>query len=164
MIDAQLVTLAEASLLLVVNAGGLLLTALAWRVSEVDVREARTWEPTASSDAERARQRHNRTLITEDARYGEARRFQAHALIALVGLFWLLTPQPANPAVVWWAVAIRAAVIVLSALLIDKTMHHLIARWRFDRPHIPSNGVAYVWPSLKLAWRDMSALGVEHRT
>lgn len=154
-IDPQAITFLEAVVLLVSNGVGAALAGLAWRVSDVDVREAGRWEPAHADPAERARLKHNRCIITEDARYGEARRFWAHVLIGVVGLFWLFTPQPVNPQVIWWAVAIRAVVFALSLLLIDKTLHHLVARWRFDRPADSPHGPGAVRPALRLAWRDM---------
>lgn len=157
MIEPQLLTLVEAVLLLASNLAGGALASLAWAVADVDVREARRWEPPSERAAERARLKHNRLVITEDARYGEARRLLSHGLIAVIGLFWLLTPQPVNPMVVWWAVAIRAVAVVLSLVLIDKTVHHLEARYRFDKPWMPEGRLRHFWPALKLAWRDMRA-------
>ena len=154
-IDVQTLTLVEAGLLLVTNGVGVALTLLAWHVSDVDVREALAWTPSHPDPVERRRLKHNRKVVTMDLRYGEIRRLQAHLIVGLVGLFWLWTPQPVNPAVVWWAVAIRAAVILLSLLLIDKTIHHLIARWRFDRPSSTQASLRDLWPALALAWRDM---------
>jgi hypothetical protein len=165
MVDSlQDITLLEAICLLFVNAVGILLTVLAQRVSDVDVREAHRWEPKAETPYERDRLRHNRLVVTEDARYGETLRVWAHALIAVIGLFWILTPQPVNPDVVHWAVAIRVIAIVLSLLLILKTLHHLVSRWRFDRPEAANARFAYVWPAIQLAWRDMSAPSLAHRT
>lgn len=154
MIDAQAVTLLEAILLLVSNIVGGGLALLAWRVSDVDVQEAQRWVPSSSDGVERARLRHNRRVVTEDARYGESRRLQAHLLIATIGVFWLLTPQPTNPAVIAWAVAIRAVAVSLSLLLIDKTLHHLVARYRFDKPDSAGHNPVYLWPALVLAWQD----------
>jgi hypothetical protein len=165
MIDVQAVTLVEAGLLVASNLLGGSLALLAWRVSDVDVHEAATWKPTTHDDGDAARLRHNRRIVTEDARYGEARRLQCHVLIAVVGLFWILTPQPINPAVTGWAVVIRAVVILLSGLMIDKTVHHLIARWRFDHPASSPLWIVNVWPALRLAWRDWRAkLPAERRT
>lgn len=156
-IDVQTLTFVEAVLLIGSNLLGGGLALLAWRVSDVDVREAATWVSTTHDAAAAERLRHNRRIVTEDARYGEARRLQCHVLIAVVGLFWLLTPQPINPAVTGWAVAIRAVVIVLSGLMIDKTVHHLIARWRFDHPSSSPIWIVNFWPALRLAWRDWRA-------
>jgi hypothetical protein len=163
-IDIQDVTLLEATLLLGVNVLGVLVTWLAWRVSDVDVREAATWEPPVTDPDKRRLLRHNRCVVTEDARHGELQRLRAHVLIALVGVFWILTPQPVNPDVVWWAVAIRCAVIALTLLLIDKTLHHLVARWRFDRPEESRTKLSHIEPALALAWRDTQARGLVHRT
>jgi hypothetical protein len=164
MIDVQVLTLIEAVVLLVTNGVGALLTRLAWRVSEVDVREARDWEPPDADPAERVRRRHNRLLVTEDARHGEVRRFQAHILVATVGVFWLLAPQPVNPDVVWWAVAIRAVVILLSLLLIDKTAAHMISRYRFDKPWLGKSAWRHIAPALRLAWRDVQGGLLVRRT
>lgn len=157
MTDVQTITLIEAVVLLASNLGGGGLAALAWCVSDVDVREARRWKPPTADIKEQMRLHHNRIVVTEDMRYGEARRFLAHILIGIVGLFWLLTPQPVNPAVIWWAVAIRAVVLCLSLVLIDKTLHHLAARYRFDKPRTANSVFRYVVPSLRLAWIDMKA-------
>lgn len=156
-IDVQLLTLLEAALLLATNVGGAALALLAWRVSDVDVREALAWMPSSPNPRERARLKHNRIVVTTDMRYGEIRRLQAHVLIGVVGLFWILTPQPTNPAVVWWAVAIRGVVVLLSLLLIDKSLHHLTARWRFDKPERGDGSLGCFWPALALAWRDVRA-------
>lgn len=157
-ISVQAVTLIEAVLLLTVNGLGLVLTVLAWSVSNVDVREAKRWEPPAERAAERTRLRHNRGVVTEDARFGETCRFLVHMLIAFgQGLAWIVTPQPVNPDVVWWAVLIRASAIAISLILIAKTTHHLVARWRFDRPRSTANPIVAMWPALVLAWRDMRA-------
>jgi hypothetical protein len=155
MLDAQTLTLVEAVVLVLLNAAGGLLTALAWRVSDVDVREAVAWQPSADEPAEVFRRRHNRLVVTEDARYGESRRFAAHLLIAVIAVFWIVAPQPTNPDVIGWAVVIRFAAVLLSLTLIDKTLHHLIARWRFDRPAIARPHIVYLWPALTLAWRDV---------
>lgn len=162
-LDVQAVTLIEAALLLAVNAAGALLTALAWRVSEVDVREARCWTPPPGEAGDRARRRHNRVLVAEDERFSEALRLVSHLLVATVGIFWLWTPQPVNPAVTWWAAGIRLVMIALSLVLIVKTAHHMAARWRFDRPEEPAFRASHVWPALRLAWRDVQALGTEAR-
>jgi hypothetical protein len=154
-IDVQAVTLAEAVVLLMVNVLGALLTLLAWAVSDLDVREARNSAALGEGGADDIRVRHNRLVITEDGRHGENRRLLAHVMIAIIGVFWLLTPQPVNPGVVWWAVAIRAIAVTLSCLLIDKTLHHLIARYRFDRPWLNGNRWSLIWPALQLAWADM---------
>lgn len=156
-IDTQVVTLLEAVLLLLTNGVGVGLTLLAWHVSDVDVREALAWKPSHPDPAEVARLQHNRKVVTMDLRYGEIRRLQAHLIVGLVGLFWIWTPQPVNPAVVWWAVAVRAAVILLSLLLIDKTLAHLMARYRFDKPWLPQPSLTHVWPALRLAWTDLRA-------
>lgn len=157
-IDAQMTTLLEAVVLLLSNLLGGGLAALAWCVSDVDVREARRWEPPVERAHDRTRLRYNRQIITEDARFGEAGRLIAHVLLAVVGAFWLLTPQPTNPDVIWWAIAVRVTVVGLSVDLIVKTLHHLIARRRFDRPWSSSvSSGRMLWPSLMLAWADMRA-------
>lgn len=153
-IDVQLVTLAEAMALLVTNVAGGLLALLAWHVSELDVREARRWAPPTTDPVERMRLRHNRGVVTDDARYGERGRFVAHIVVGVIGVFWLLTPQPLNPAVVWWAVAIRGVAVGLSFVLIDKSLHHLVARWRFDHPE-RGGGLTSCWPALVAAWREL---------
>ena len=155
MIDAQAVTLAEALSLVTLNALGLALTFLAWRVSDLDVAEAHAWDPPVGAAATRLALRHNRLMVTTDARHGESRRLQLHVLLAVVGVFWILTPQPSNPAVMWWAVGIRAVVILISVLLIDKTAHHLVARYRFDRPWTSDSLLGHIRPALGLAWREM---------
>lgn len=152
-IEPQLLTFVESVVLLISNLLGGALAALAWAVADVDVREAKRWVPPATDAQERARLRHNRTVVTDDARYGERGRFVTHGIIALFGVFWLLTPQPVNPLVVWWAVAIRASAIAVSFVLIDKSLHHLVARWRFDHPERGA-GLRSCWPALVLAWRD----------
>lgn len=157
MSELQVITLLEAIVLLASNLAGGALAALAWCVSDVDVRESRRWTPPTPNPADRIRLHHNRRVVTEDIRYGEARRFLAHILIGLVGVFWLLTPQPVNPAVIGWAVAVRAVVLGLSLVLIDKTLHHLIARWRFDKPWSSASPRRSLWPALVLAWQDMRA-------
>jgi hypothetical protein len=56
-------------------------------------------------------------------------------------------------------------VILLSVLMIDKTVHHLIARWRFDHPASSPLWIVNVWPALRLAWRDWRAkVPAERRT
>lgn len=157
-IDIQELTLIEAAVLLATNVLGAALTALAWRVSDVDVSYARAWHPPTADPVEAIRLRHNRLVVTEDARHGEQGRFLTHLLIAVIGLFWLLTPQPTNPGVIWWAVAIRCVAILASLVLIEKTTHHLIARWRFDRPDSASGRISDLWPALALAWRDMRSV------
>lgn len=161
-VDVQALALLEAVLLLVSNGLGGALALLAWHVSDVDVREAKAWWPPHADPVERIRVRHNRRVVTEDARYGEIRRFHGHCLIALIGLFWLLAPQPVNPAVVWWAVAVRGTTLALSLLLIDKTVHHLIARWRFDHPEA-TGSLRNLRPALVLAWRDVRAVVPDRR-
>ena len=151
-------------MLLVTNAFGALLAILAWRVSDVDVREALAWEPPADDGVERARLRHNRRIVTEDQRHGELGRLICHGLIATIGAFWILTPQPTNPAVEWWAVGIRAVAITLSCVMIEKTVHHLIARRRFDHPYLSSCYLRNFWPALQLAWADMHAQTTRRRT
>ena len=145
----------ESVVLLAVNAVGLLLTGMAWRVSDQDVRVSSRWEPDTSDPEEYLRRRHNRRVITSDARYGEIRRLYAHAAIAVIALIWVLVPQPTNPHITWWAVAIRGSLVLVSLILIDKTIHHLIARYRFDRPDITTNRLPDLWPALAMAWRDM---------
>jgi hypothetical protein len=154
-IDVQALTLAEAVLLLLSNVVGGALALLAWRVSDVDVKEAHDWKADALDSDALTLARYNRLLVTEDARHGEARRFQSHILIGLVGVFWLLTPQPINPMVVWWAVAVRGVTVVLSGLLIDKTLAHLVARYRFDHPERSASYCRSLWPALWLAHRDV---------
>lgn len=156
MVDIQDVTLLEAFLLLLTNGVGALLTFLAWRVSEIDAREARAWQPPGDLPGEPALLRHNRLVVADDLRHAEARRLQTHVLIAMVGIFWIVTPQPVNPSVIWWAVGIRLCTIGVSLLLIDKTLHHLIARWRFDRPWVPP-GFRQIGPAIRLAWQDIHA-------
>lgn len=155
MINVQALTMAEAFALLVVNAVGLALTFLAWRVSDLDVAEAHAWDPPVGPEATRLALRHNRLMVTSDARHGEFRRLQLHVLLATVGVFWVLTPQPTNPSVMWWAVGIRSVVILISALLIDKTAHHLVARYRFDRPWTSDSLAKNLRPALGQAWREM---------
>jgi hypothetical protein len=155
--DAQMATLLEAVVLLLSNLLGGGLAALAWCVSDVDVRESRRWAAPDADPAEVLRRRYNRLIVTEDARFGEVGRLIAHALLAVVGIFWLLTPQPTNPDVIWWAIAVRVTVVGLSVDLIVKTLHHLIARWRFDKPWSSGASVRMLGPSLRLAWQDMQA-------
>lgn len=150
----QDVTLVEAIVLLLFNIAGFLLTALAWRASVVDASEARAWISPHVDPRERIRHEHNRRVIADDLRHAELRRLWAHGLIALIGLFWLLTPQPVNPEVIWWAIGIRLCLIAVTLLLVEKTLHHLVARWRFDKPWTPRWKLAYLWPALVLAWRD----------
>ena len=157
-VSVQALTLLEAVVLLLTNGLGAALAALAWRASVVDVRSAHAWEPATHDGVERTRLRHNRRVVTEDMRHAEARRLQCHGLIALIGIFWLLTPQPANPMVVWWAVAVRVVAICLSILLIEKTCHHLVARWRFNQPWASPSLWRNLWPAVRLAWQDMRAL------
>jgi hypothetical protein len=154
MLDRQAVTFVEAVVLLLSNGLGGALALLAWRVSDVDVQEAIHWEPPTEDQGEQARLRHNRRVVTEDARLGEAARLLCHALIALIGLFWVLTPQPTNPSVIWWAIAIRAVALGLSVLLIGKTLHHLEARYRFDKPWLDGATWTNLAPALRLAWSD----------
>ena len=162
MVDVQLVTMVESVVLLGVNAFGVLITTMAWRVSTQDVRFAMSWEPVETDPVECIRRRHNRRIVTMDARYGERGRLHSHILIALVGMFWLLTPQPTNPHVTWWAVVIRGCLILVSMILVDKTIHHLIARWRFDRPDISQDRLSYLWPALVLAWHDMRNVDADY--
>lgn len=150
----QDVTYVEAVVLLVSNGLGGLLALLAWRVADVDVREAIRWEPPVADGTDRARMRHNRRVVTEDARHGEAGRLVCHVLIACVGLFWIITPQPINPAIVEWAVTIRAVVVLLSLVLIEKTLAHLMARYRFDKPWAAGNAWTNLPAALRLAWAD----------
>jgi hypothetical protein len=157
MLDVQMVTLIEASLLLVTNLVGGALALLAWRVSDVDVREARAWKPPIADPVEYLRVVHNRRIVNEDQRFGEALRFISHGLIAVIGVFWLVAPQPTNPDVTWWAVLIRAGAVALSCVLIAKSLHHLTARWRFDRPGSSANVLVNLWPALWLAHRDVWA-------
>jgi hypothetical protein len=154
-IDAQALTLAEALTLLTLNVVGLAVTFLAWRVSDLDVAEAYAWDLPIGDEATRLALRHNRLLVTKDARHGEWRRLQLHVLLGAVGVFWALTPQPVNPAVVWWAVGIRSVVILTSLLLIDKTAAHLVARYRFDKPGTSDSLLGNLRPALALAWREM---------
>lgn len=155
MVDTQMLTLIEAGLLLTTNIVGGAISALAWRVSDVDVRESKSWITVTDDPIEQARLRHNRRIITEDSRYGESRRLLAHGLIATVGIFWILTPQPSNPDVIWWAISVRATVVVLTLTLIDKTLHHLVARWRFDRPRSRASLLYAAGPAIRLAWMDV---------
>jgi hypothetical protein len=154
-IDVQALTLAEAVLLLLSNVVGGALALLAWRVSDVDVSEARAWKPTGLDGDGFELARYNRLIVTEDQRHSELGRLICHTLIALIGVFWLLTPQPVNPQVMWWAVAIRAVAVVLSGVLIEKTAHHLVARRRFDHPEIPASYCRSLWPALWRAHRDV---------
>lgn len=152
--DPQVLTFAEATVLLASNVAGAGISALAWGASDTDVRVAQRWVPPGERSFERTRLRHNLCVVAEDARYGEAIRFWSHILIGIIGVFWLVTPQPTNPAVVWWAVLIRFVALVLACLLISKTIHHLIARWRFDRPGSSGNVVTTLWPAIRQGWRD----------
>lgn len=164
-ISVQLLTLAESALLLVVNAAGVAVTLLAWHASEVDVREARAWKPPHPDAAERIRLKHNRLVVTTDARHGEVGRLLAHLFAAMLGVVWIVTPQPTNPDVVWWAVIARCCAIGFSVVLIDKTLAHLAARYRFDKPWLQRAGtVTCLWPALRLAWSDMRAPPPEHRS
>ena len=155
-IDVQTLTLIEAMTLLGVNAVGILLTSLAWRVSHLDVRVAVAYRPPPTMDAEAAlAEAHNRRVVTEDARHGEVGRLLAHGCAAILGIVWLMTPQPTNPDVVWWAVCARVSAIGFSVILIEKTCRHLVARYRYDRPWLTRSRLAeHLWPALRLAWWD----------
>lgn len=163
-ISAQALTLVEAVLLLAVNVVGVAVTLLAWHASEVDVREARAWTPKHPDAAERIRQKHNRLVVTTDARHGEVGRLLAHLFAAMLGVVWIVTPQPTNPDVVWWAVTARCCAIGFSVVLIDKTLNHLVSRYRFDKPWLTTNrSLACLRPALRLAWSDMRAPPPERR-